>query len=387
MNSWMGHHRPYFLLYTKLLLDLNYKVDVLCLGEDEIKSYFQQELADKIVEIRKPKLFICQKILLQLLKIIEHFNISFSIPSVSSLGCWFFVKNAAMEADPRNESFVFILDLQGYLIDIPPFLQRYLLPQAWAGLYICTPLQDKFLQQCQSQSLIYNSSFNGLCLLNERLVTELKNKFQAIRVHHFPDVSYLQCNSDKPSLVLELVKVAGRRKIVFLASLTKKHGLIQFLRLADVMSDSEILFFAMGLVRLEGYDSDELDYINDRLSKPLKNLLVCPDIYPPEETLNALYRYSNIAFICYPDFQDSSNKLTKAIGLGTPVLVAHNTLLAQRVKNYHLGYAVDPRNLSEMADAINFLLYHFQFDDSLIKAFTDYHSEQNLKSKLAEIIQ
>lgn len=389
MNTWMGHHRPYFLLYTKLLLDLNYKVDVLCLGEDEIKSTFPQEIADKNLQIRQPKLFFFQKVLLQIINFIHRLNRGLSIPSASTLGRWLFVKNASIETDSKHENhenFVFFLDIQAYLVDIPQFLQRYLLPQIWAGLYVWTPQEDKFIEECDSCGLIYHSSFKGMCLLNERLVTALKIKSQSLRVHHFPDVSYLQLNSVKPKAVLELVKVADGRKIVFLASLSKKHGLIHFLRIADVMSDSEILFFAMGLVRLDGYDSDELDYINNRLSKPPKNLLVWTDIYPPEETLNDFYSYSDAAFICYPDFQNSSNKLTKSIGLGTPVIVAHNTLLAERVKNYQLGYAVDPINLVEMANAINLLMYNFQFDESKRQEFLDYHSEQALKAKLLEII-
>lgn len=388
MNSWIGHHRPYFLLYTKLLLDLNYKVDVLCLGEDDIKSSFPQEIVDKKLQIRQPKLFFFQKFLLKIIKIINRWSVDYSlIPSASTLGLWWFVKNAAIETDSRHESFVFLLDIQRYFVNIPLFLQRYLLPQAWAGLYIWTPPEDKFIQECESNGLIYNSSFKGLCLLNERLVSDLNSKFQNLPVHHFPDVSYLRCHADEPSLVLELAKVADGRKIVFLASLTKKHGLIHFLRLADVMCDSEILFCAMGLVRLEGYETDELDYINARLSKPPDNLLVWTDIYPPEETLNALYRYSDVAFICYPDFQHSSNKLTKSISLGTPVLVAHNTLLAERVNNYQLGYAVDPTNLAKMADAINLLLHNFEFDENLRKVFIDYHSEQTLKAKLIEFLQ
>ncbi len=387
MNSWIGHHRPYFLLYTRLLLDLNYKVDVLCLGEDEIKSYFPQEIADKILEIRQPKLFLYQRIILKLLSIIEKNTLNLSIPNVSAIGRWLLVKNAALEADPRDESFVFLLDLQGYLASIPLFLHKYLIPQAWSGLYIWTPPEDKFIQECESHELIDHSSLKGLCLLNEHLVAELKNKFQSLPVHHFPDVSYLRCHADEPPLVLELVKIADNRKIVFLASLTKKHGLIHFLRLVDAMSNSEVLFFAMGLVRLDGYETDELDYINSRLSKPPDNLLVWTDIYPPEETLNALYRYSDIAFICYPDFQHSSNKLTKAIGLGTPVLVAHKTLLAERVNSYQLGYAVDPTNLLEMTNSINLLLYNFQFDEIKRKEFIDYHNEKTLKAKLREIIQ
>lgn len=387
MNSWIGHHRPYFLLYTKLLIDLNYQVDVLCLGENEIKSSFPKEIVDKTIQIRQPKLFFFQKFLIQLIKILKYFNIPCSIPSVSTLGRWWFVKNASLELDSRKESFVFLLDLQGYLVNITPSWQQYLLPKAWAGLYIWVPPLEQFIQQCQSHSPIYNSSFKGLCLLNEHLVAELKSKSEAISVHHFPDVSYIQCNSDEPALVLELLKVAGRRKIVFLASLTKKHGLIHFLRLADVMSDSEILFCAMGLVRLDEYDANDLSYISTRLSNPPNNLLVWQDIYPPEEILNALYRTADVAFVFYPDFQHSSNKLTKAIGLGTPVLVADNTLLAERVKTYQLGYAVEPTNLSAMSKALNLLLYNFCFDEVLRKSFLDYHSEQTLKAKIAEIIE
>jgi glycosyltransferase involved in cell wall biosynthesis len=76
---------------------------------------------------------------------------------------------------------------------------------------------------------------------------------------------------------------------------------------------------------------------------------------------------------------------SSAIGLGTPVLVANNTLMAERVKTYQLGYAVESTNLSAMSNALNLLLYNFCFDE-MLKKNLDSHSEQSLKAKIAEII-
>jgi glycosyltransferase involved in cell wall biosynthesis len=387
INSWVGHHRPYFLLYTKLLLQLNYQVDVLCLGEDDVRSCFPEEIAAKTIRIIKPRLFISQKIFLKFIQILESFKLNFIRSSSTVCGLWWFVRNASIETNTKNDSFVFILDLQGYLADIPKYLQRYLLPQAWAGLYIWTPPQDVFQKQLQSSLPIYHSSCHSLCLLNEHLVKELSHNLKPLSVHHFPDVSYLQCDPEYPPLVVEVLKLAGHRKIVFLASLTKKHGLIHFLRLADAMSDRSILFVAMGLLKLDEYNVDELDYINTQMSKPPENLLIVQNIYPPEETLNTLYKIADVAFICYEHFQHSSNKLTKAIGLGTPVLVADNTLLAERVNKYQLGYAVDPTDLAAMTNSIDLLLSKFQFDEDLRTAFSYYHSEQALIEKLTEVIR
>jgi glycosyltransferase involved in cell wall biosynthesis len=387
LNSWSGHHRPYFLLYTKLLLKLNYQLDVLCLGADDIQLTFPQEIADETIKIIQPKLFLYQRLFIKIIEFSKKLNINFLISNPSSLGLWWFVRNAAIEKKSKNESFVFILDLQGYLVDLPIFLQNYLLPKSWAGLSIWSPPQDLFVRQIQSNLPIYHPSCKSFGLLNERLVKELDRKLGSVSVDHFPDVSYLQCNSEDPALVLEVLKIAGQRKIVFLASLTKKHGLIHFLRLADEMTDSKVLFCAMGLLKLDEYDPTELEYIDIRLSNPPENLLVLKDIYPVEETLNALYRISDVAFVCYENFQHSSNKLTKAIGLGTPVIVASDTLLAERVKTYQLGFAVDPNNLSAMAKAVNLLLYNFEFDENLRTAFVNYHSEQMLLEKLTTIFQ
>ncbi|NEO92710.1 MAG: glycosyltransferase family 4 protein [Moorea sp. SIO3G5] len=385
--SWMGHHRPYFLLYTKLLLELGYQVDALCLGEEDLKSSFPEAIFDGSLKIIEPRFLFTQRLLLQILKVFSRLNITNLTSHIQLISKWLIIKNAVFDRSLQEETFVFLLDLQGYLTNIPLIIQRYCLPKAWAGLYICPPSADKLLGEDRSDSLLKHSSLKGLCFLNESLVSELKLRLNSVFISHFPDVSYLQCEVNKPPIVCKVLQKAAGRKIVLLASLTKKHGLIHFLRLADTMQNSSILFFAMGLVRLDGYNFDELAYIQSRLASPPDNLLVFEDIYPPEETLNSIYKAADAAFVCYEDFQHSSNKLTKAIGLGTPVLVAHRTLLADRVQKYHLGYAINPNNLDTASKVLKSLLYDFSFDEALRKAFIEFHSEKTLKNKLSKLIQ
>jgi glycosyltransferase involved in cell wall biosynthesis len=376
--SWEGHHRPYFLLYTRLLLELGYTVDALCLGNYDVEIELQEAIRVGKLRLLQPKLTLIQRVVLKLFQPLGL--------DIRLIARWLVIKNVFVKQNRNRETFVFLLDLQGYLGEIQEALQQWLLPPNWAGLYVCPPSIEAILQGSSSRSLIKHSSCKGLCLLNEAIVEKLQAQLQETPVFHFPDVSYIHCRDDISESLEKILHWADGRKIVLMASLTQKHGLIHFLRLAELMQDEPILFCAIGLVRLNGYTPDEISYIKNYLEFPPDNLFVLTDFYPDEETLNSIFRAADVTYICYENFGHSSNKLTKSICLETPVLVTKNTLLGARVQHYHLGYAVEPSNAKELAKYLDKLLYEFHFNERDRTAFISYHSEATLKQKLATLI-
>jgi glycosyltransferase involved in cell wall biosynthesis len=301
---------------------------------------------------------------------------------------WLMVQNASRGLATDRERFVFVLDLQGHLGEMLPLLQRALLPPAWAGLSVCPPPLDRLVPpDGKLQNLpIANASCKAFCTLNETLAVRFPQRLPQLTAVHLPDISYTECLQTPPAIVTEISERAGGRKIVLLASLSKKHGLLQFLRLSAAMQASPILFCAIGLVYLNDYSAAERVEVETFLQSPPDNLFVLRDFYPEEEVLNAIFKTADAAYICYEDFDYSSNKLTKAICLGTPVLVTKHTLLADRVCRYQLGYAVDSNDVTATVKALDALLTDFAFDEDLYRQFVDYYSERTIRQKLDELI-
>jgi glycosyltransferase involved in cell wall biosynthesis len=383
--SWIGHHRPYFLMYAKILLDLGYEVTALCLQGDEVSAEFAAEIALGKLQIVPPALNFNQRILLQGLKLLAPLGYSQDPLTISR---WLMVQNATRGLATERERFVFVLDLQGHLGEMLPLLQQALLPPAWAGLSVCPPSLDRLLPpDGRLHNLpIASGSCKAFCTLDESLAVRFSQRLPQLTALHLPDISYAACPPTPPSIVAEIGERAGGRKIVLLASLSKKHGLLQFLRLSAAMQSSPILFCAIGLVYLNDYSEAERVEVETFLQSPPDNLLVLRDFYPEEEILNAIFKTADAAYICYENFDYSSNKLTKAICLGTPVLVTEQTLLADRVRRYQLGYAVDSNNIAATASALDALLTDFSFDEDLYRQFIDYYSERTIQQKLEELI-
>jgi len=373
-------------MYTKILLELGYRVDALCLEGEEVRAEFPDDIASKTLRIIQPRLTISQRILLRVIRIVTSIFPSIFGKDDRLISRWWMVKTATLTPESSESLFVFILDLQGHLGEMNPEIQKLMLPSAWAGLSICPPPIDLLLEGKLEYLIINSPSCNALCSIDEARLAELEQRVPSLPLVHLPDISYTRCSPIVPAIVSDLLARANGHKIVLLASLTKKHGLIEFLRLTTFMSASPILFCAIGLVNLDGYTKDEVVEVATFLKSPSENLFILPDFYPEEEILNSIFELADAAYLCYKDFNYSSNKLTKSIFLSTPVLVTHNTLLADRVQKYRLGYAVDPDDLHQTAIALNSLIYEFYFDIPLHKEFMDYYSEQTIGQKLAALI-
>jgi glycosyltransferase involved in cell wall biosynthesis len=379
-TTWFGHHEAYFLIYTKLLLELGFKVKALCLGSKQLKASFPQAISDGNLAITSTKLLFHQKLVFKLAKILSYLPIiPLSSSQINSLSRWQQLKNIE-----EKNSYVFILDLQGYLCPINYYLQKILLPQRWAGLYVCPPKVNKLLEM--GKGTIKHSSCKALCLLNEEFADEIKAQFSNPQVIHLPDIANTNCPLETPKEILELQAKANGRKIVLLSGLSKRQGLLNFLKLAETMKTEPILFCAIGLVNLKGYSNKEQEYIEFQLSSGAENLFLLTNYYPEEKILNYFFKVADVAYLCQEGFIHSSNKFTKAIHLKTPALVSDNTLLANRVKKYHLGYVVNPSNLEEMKIATKRLIFDFNFDIALRQSFVNYYSKLNLKNKLADLL-
>lgn len=378
-TTWLGHHEPYFLAYTKVFLELGFEVTALCLDSNKVKESFPEAISNDRLKIASKTLPFYQRFLFKLARILSQLRLTgFSYSQLNALFRWQQIKNCTTE-----NSYVFILDLQGYLCHLNSSLQKLLLPKRWAGLYVCPPKTEKLIEI--GRDTIRHTSCQALGLLNEKIVEEMAQQVSHPKIIHLPDIADTRCASEFPQELLELKEKANGRKIVLLAGLSKRHGLLNLLKLAEAMKTDPILFCAIGLVNFKGYSEAEKEYIEDQLTHGAENLFVLRDYYPPEEVLNSFFQTADVAYLCQEGFIHSSNKFTKAIHLNTPVLVSQDTLLADRVQRYHLGRVVNPMNLLGTSEALRSLCNGFQFDTQLHQQFLKYYSKQNLYQKLSEI--
>ena len=379
-TTWLGHHEPYFLTYTKVFLKLGFEVTALCLGGEKVKEYFPEAIRNGSLKIASTTLPLHQRLLFKLIRVLSKLGFTgLSRSQLTALFRWQQIKNLEQE-----NSYVFILDLQGYLCRMNSYLQNSFLPKRWAGLYVCPPQTEELIEI--GRDTIGHASCQALGLLNEKVVEEMVQQVSHPKIIHLPDIADTRCASELPQEILNLKERANGRKIVLLAGLSKRHGLFNFLKLAEVMRTDPVLFCAIGLVNLKGYSEAEQEYIEDKLTDGGQNLFILRDYYPPEEVLNSFFQIADVAYLCQEGFVHSSNKFTKAIHLKTPVLVSQDTLLADRVEMYNLGGIVDSRNYFQSATVLKTMLKEFQFDQELYREFISYHNYSNVTKKMLEII-
>jgi hypothetical protein len=104
-----------------------------------------------------------------------------------------------------------------------------------------------------------------------------------------------------------------------------------------------------------------------------------------ESDYNSLVAACDIVYAVYQDFNGSSNSLTKAAGLGRPILVAANCLMGERVLASGIG-AVAPEGDADGILAELDRLASRPKDSFSFEQYRKQHSVEELKSALAEAL-
>ncbi len=215
----------------------------------------------------------------------------------------------------------------------------------WGGI--------RFVPHAAPTEGYYNlASCVGMCLLDEAVRPRYQMLLPAKVFACLPDITDARL-PDKPNdLVMEIVRRAAGRKVVFLGgTIGGNKNLARWIELIALLDPEEWFFLQIGETNFNALTQADVHALAILEATPPENLLIHPDYLPDERVFNDVIRVSDIIFAVYRNFKISSNMLGKAAAFEKPILVADNYLMGRRVIKYGIGRAVPENDSRLMRDA------------------------------------
>jgi len=359
---WGGHHEIYIKYYSKTLIELGYKVSILCPFPAEIKKWLQGNLEEGhdsfdcihfVTEETEGASFFPNylNLLFRVFNNWLHLRGLFKT-QVFSLG--------------KPDHFLFLwLDgfLHGYM---PSIMVDYLFPHKWSGLYF-HPTHHRGFEKSSKlkktffrfpENMIKNSKYmKSLAVLDDGVVTKLRGVLNEINVFIMPDFTDEERHNEKFALCRVIKSLSKGRKIVLLiGNLAKRKGLLTLLKVAQIPSAKDFYFVAVGELVESTYTKGELKNIKLALESGIESCYFHFNHVKNNADFNALVDMSDLIYAVYDNFLHSSNLVTKAAMYNKKLVVCSGGYMEEVVKKYQLGEAVIPQDANASLVAIHKLL-------------------------------
>jgi len=414
---WFGHHPTFFKNYTRVLLELGYRVIAFCPDPQDLHQWATSNIGDtlgkesdhlsiyKLVTPREKNLGLrlSYKLIQELEKTIARLGISPYCKDVISLEVRQYWRDASVTLNKAvlelgtKPDLVFFAMLDNYLSKwIPPSQISKNFPYQWSGLYICPKhlrlsqsQEVKFNDSWQSENLLNSSLCQSVALLDEGVVAKLSTRIAKKPIVVFPDIT----NEAEPDWeyhrVQELkAKAKGRKIIGLFGSLDKRKGMLTLLSAAEKLKEKEYFFIFAGKLWLSSFKIQEQKQIQQIVKSSPSNCLFYLDGFIPDGgKMNGLLSACDIMMLAYEKFPHSSNMLTKAAVLQKQVIVSEGYCMAERVKKYRLGLTIPEGDVYELIQAIEEISQ--REDPKLDSDFAGYrenHSYERLREAMKQII-
>jgi len=394
---WAGHHETYIKYYSKALIELGYKVSILCPFPAEVKNWLQKNLEKDynsfdcihfVTEEREGPSF-CP----------NYMNLLFRVFSN-----WFHMRGLFKKqvfSLGKPDHFLFLwLDgfLHGYM---PSIMVDYLFPTKWSGLYF-HPMHHRGFEKSSKlkktffrfpEKMIENSKYmKSLAVLDDGVVTKLRGVLSEINVFVMPDFTDEERHNEKFALCGVIKSLSkGRRIVLLIGSLAKRKGLLTLLKVAQNPLAKDFFFVAVGELVESTYTNDELKKIKLTSESGIENCYFQFHHVKNNTDFNALVDMSDLIYAVYENFLHSSNLVTKAAMYNKKVVVCSGGYMEEVVKKYQLGEAVIPQDANASLVAIHRLLLPETnaYNPSISTGRGEFlvnQSQEKLKSELVKLI-
>ena len=183
----------------------------------------------------------------------------------------------------------------------------------------------------------------------------------------------------------EMRQRAGNRRIVLqIGSIAAHKDIPTLLDLIELADSSQFFFALIGEVHWHTFGAHQAR-IRAFYAHPPENVFVFEGYIGSERDYNGLIVASDILYAVYQDFSSSSNSLTKAAGLGRPILVSERSLMGERVRRFDIGETSPENNPRLILQRLQSLAARHRGSFGF-EAFNQEHSLEALKAQLAKAI-
>jgi glycosyltransferase involved in cell wall biosynthesis len=253
----------------------------------------------------------------------------------------------------------------------------------WAGILFHPRLAKDPL--ARKEGYFRSSNARGGAFLVPSAISTYSAAIQHLHFALVPDVADLEKPAAPPELSREILRRANGRSVVLQVGSIAAHKGISTLLDVIASADSSRFFFALvGEVYWESF-GEQRSRVESFFAQPPENALVFPKYVQDERDYNGLILGCDVIYAVYKDFNSSSNSLTKAAGLGRPILVSDNTLMGDRVREFAIGSVAPEGDSRAIMEELNALASRPR-DSFGFEQYQQAHSLGALKSALSEAL-
>lgn len=395
---WSGHHPTYFKLFTKTLLELGYQVIALCPNPAELNEWIISNCSNQTerfypFQLQKPDDNLS---LIGRYRLIYRFYLIFT-----AIKRWQHTASTLQKACLKigiSPDLVFFTYLDSYL---GSYLTHNwvdkIFPYKWSGLYfqprhLRGQRKFEFIRHgfLNPHAVLQSSYCQSVAILDEGVAEKLQNSIKDKPIVIFPDFTDESPPDTNFIIAKEVLQKAKGRKIIgLLGALEKRKGLLTLLKIAQLTLEEDWFFIFVGELKKYTFMPKELIEIEAVFNSDTKNCFFHLERIPNESQFNALVDLCDILFAVY-DYPHSSNILTKAAIFEKPVIVGDEFCMAERVRQFQLGFTVNEKNTTQCIEAIRQLCDKSDLNNTQIQLrFKDYrraHSIEQLHLKFQEIL-
>lgn len=235
------------------------------------------------------------------------------------------------------------------------------------------------------EAYFYSSNARGAVFLVPSAIPVYAAALPQLHFTLAPDVADLELPA-KPAEAADEIRRRARGRIVVLqiGSIAAHKGIPTLLDVIEAADPNSFFFALVGEVHWESFAENERR-VRLSFAQPPENVFVHQGYMASENDYNSLMAACDIVYAVYQGFSSSSNSLTKAAGLGRPILVAANCLMGERVLASGIGAVAAEGDADGILAELNRLASRPK-DSFSFERYREEHSIEGLKSTLAEAL-
>ena len=249
------------------------------------------------------------------------------------------------------------------------------------------PLSTKLLN-----SVKFESSVRVMCFHDECLMDDFGRQFPKQAIAFFPDATDEAPANPTSHFRDEIIQRAkGRLIVATVGVMDRRKGVITLLRAAEQLPDC-FFVFAGPNVNPGSFDAEERRYFEKAVSEGRENCFFRIERIADDRDFNSFVELSDVIFMAYLGFSQSSNILTKAAVFRKPVIVSDRPgCLEVRTRVFNLGIEVGEGCVKCTVKAIRTLAEQHstgtlhagrRYDD-----FVRIHSREALSKALLSVVE
>ncbi len=383
-----GHHDSYVHLYSRLFLEAGCKVTAFFPEPGGIQHWVRKfcgEFSSEFgaAQIRRPADAMV--------------NIRLVSPLLATMRRWEIISQTlSRHADEKGIEFdfVFFNFLDNLLLPFP--LSKIALahfPWEWGGiflqpahLYRWKPSQKPVRRRMDLFDVFRTPRCRLVGSLEEDIIDDLGLRISQDRLRVFPDVIDTMLPRKESVLARSIKERAqGRKVIAYFGKFRREKSPVSFMDLALSEGMDQFCFLLFGAIAEEKFTPGELSRIRSFITSPPAHCFVHLEAREQnEEQYNELIKLCDIVFAVYRDYPHSSNTITKAAYFRKLLVVSKGYCIAERVKKYRMGIAVDQNDTGACRAALEEIANKY---DALVDRadFSGYFCEHSAEKALSII--